>query len=107
MLAVVAIVNVHFEVTKPCDRFAPSFAGELAPRLVHQFWKTHELDSPRREWSESIRKQFPAPRWEYRLWNDTELDEFMRREYPEYVNLYEGYEFQIQRVDVARYFGPT
>lgn len=42
--------------------------------------------------------------WEYRLWNDDELLEFISKEFAWYKPHYLAYTRNIQRIDMARYF---
>jgi mannosyltransferase OCH1-like enzyme len=74
------------------------------PKIIHQTApgdqsKWHEI------WpkcQESWKRNFPD--WEYRMWTDEDLDEFMKTKYPEYYSMYTGYDMNIKRIDAARYF---
>jgi mannosyltransferase OCH1-like enzyme len=77
---------------------------ETVPKIIHQtapgdMSKWHEI------WpkcQESWKKNFPN--WEYKMWTDEDLDEFMRVKYPKYYEMYTGYDMNIKRIDAARYF---
>jgi mannosyltransferase OCH1-like enzyme len=44
------------------------------------------------------------PDWEYRLWTDEDNRNYIKTNYPEYLEIYDGYEYNIQRADIIRYF---
>ena len=74
------------------------------PRLLHQFapsnrsaWKAVWLAS-----QPSWAQQFPD--FEYRLWTDEDLHDFIARRFPAFLPTYLGYAHAINRVDTARYF---
>jgi len=74
------------------------------PKIIHQtapgdISKWHEI------WpkcQESWTRNFPD--WEYKMWTDEDLDQFMRVYYPDYYEMYRGYNMNIKRIDAARYF---
>ena len=74
------------------------------PRLIHQFapsnrsaWRPVWLAS-----QPSWAQQFPD--FEYRLWTDEDLREFIALRFPAFLPTYLGYAHAINRVDAARYF---
>lgn len=75
----------------------------MIPKLVHQTWKSREVA----HW---IFKKSQAsvtthlPHWEYRFWTDSDLDAFVRNEFPQYYDSWKGFDRHIKRVDMARYF---
>jgi len=74
------------------------------PKIIHQ---TAPQDTTKwnKMWfkcQESWWKHFPD--YEYRLWSDEDLDELVRTKYPEYYDMYRGYDKPIKRYDAARYF---
>lgn len=40
----------------------------------------------------------------FQLWTEKESREFIEREYPWFLNTYDGYRYPVQRVDTVRYF---
>ncbi len=72
------------------------------PRHIHQTWKTHQVPEKWRQSRDSCRKLNPG--YEYTLWSDADLEQFIAREYPWFLETYRGYPYPIQRVDAARYF---
>jgi hypothetical protein len=51
--------------------------------------------------SESWKKQFSD--WEYRFWNDDEIDNLVRTEYPEYYDMYNEFPVHIMKIDFVRF----
>lgn len=71
------------------------------PKILHFTWKGARL--PRRMAAIFERWQALHPDWEFRFYDDAGLRDFVVREFPEHLALYDGYPKQIQRVDVFRY----
>jgi hypothetical protein len=74
------------------------------PPLLHQFapsnrstWKPVWLAS-QPSWTQHFRG------FEYRLWADEDLDEFVAHRFPAFLPTYRSYASAINRVDAARYF---
>ncbi|EED20773.1 mannosyl phosphorylinositol ceramide synthase CSH1, putative [Talaromyces stipitatus ATCC 10500] len=44
------------------------------------------------------------PGWEYKLWSTAESREFLQREYPWVLPIYDSYRYPVQRVDTLKYF---
>jgi mannosyltransferase OCH1-like enzyme len=60
----------------------------------HKIWKRCQ-----KSWQEKF------PDFEYKMWHDEDLDEFMKTNYPDfYQNVYLKYDINIKRFDSARYF---
>lgn len=72
------------------------------PKIIHQTWKEKDLPS-NFELLSSTWKDF-HPDWEYRLWTDDMNRAFIRDNYPEFLEKYNSYPREIQRVDAVRYF---
>ena len=101
------IIGVHFYLRMElgrcsgCDNFS-----QIIPKIIHQTApadknKWHEI------WStcqQSWKTQFPAPKYEYKMWTDEDLNDLMKNDFPEYYDMYKGYDHNIKRVDIARYF---
>lgn len=74
------------------------------PKIIHQVWEG------RTEPSMPTRLQILArswkrnnPDWEYHLWNGKEMDELVETYFPEYLTLYKGFPYSVQRWDTIRY----
>ncbi|CAM4811486.1 unnamed protein product [Rotaria magnacalcarata] len=73
------------------------------PRIIHQTWKDASIP-PR--WNLSVRsvRKLNADHFEYRLWTDNDMHEFVREKEPDvYANTFLTYSHNIQRVDAFRY----
>jgi hypothetical protein len=72
------------------------------PMILHQTWVTKNV---RREFVKWIKKwkEF-HPDLEHWFWTDETARLFIEKKYPEYLDLYDSYPRNIQRVDVFRYF---
>jgi mannosyltransferase OCH1-like enzyme len=72
------------------------------PRIIHQTWKNHDIPY---EWQISQDEwQRHHPDWQYILWTDEDIREYMEAEHPEFMPLFNRYPHNIQRVDMMRYF---
>ena len=71
------------------------------PKIIHQTWKTGKIPD---EWRDPVAswKQF-HPDWEYHLWTDEDNRIFVQQAYPEFLDLYDAYTYNIQRADAIRY----
>jgi hypothetical protein len=70
------------------------------PRILHQTWKSHELPEPFRSYQAKWRALHPH--YEYRLYSDADNDALVRREFPQYYELYRAFPREIYRADLAR-----
>jgi len=71
------------------------------PKIVHQLWKNREIPARWKAASEAVRRYHRG--WEYRLWTDAAIDEYMRREHPDFYPVFAGFNRHIMRLDVFRY----
>ncbi|CAF3427145.1 unnamed protein product, partial [Rotaria sp. Silwood2] len=73
------------------------------PRIIHQTWKNAIIPERWNLTVQSVRK-LNADKFEYRLWTDDDMHEFVREKEPDlYVNTFLAYWYDIQRVDAFRY----
>lgn len=73
------------------------------PRIIHQTWKSKHVPS---HWKEAVQsvQQLNADQFEYRLWTDEQMHEYVRQVEPEfYKQTFLTYSLDIQRVDAFRY----
>lgn len=85
--------------------FDPVDDGDArVPKILHQ-----TAPADRAKWhpiweqcAASWRRHFPD--WTYVMWDDDDLDRFMRDNFPDYYPIYAALDAPIKRVDVARYF---
>jgi len=74
------------------------------PKIIHQtapgdISRWHPIWA---QCQESWKRNFPD--YEYKLWTDEDLDEFMESCHPDYYRMYKNYNLNIKRIDAARYF---
>ena len=74
------------------------------PKIIHQVWEGRtepkmptRLQILARTWREQ------NPDWEYHLWNGEEMDELVEKHFPEYLSMYRGFPYNVQRWDTIRY----
>ncbi len=72
------------------------------PRIIHQIY---EDPAGPPEWlltlAETWKEHHPA--WEYRFWDKKEMEDFLGKEFPEFIQTYRAYSFNVQRWDAIRY----
>lgn len=73
------------------------------PKIIHQIWSGVDEPLPEefRSLGETWKRDYPD--WEYRLWDNKKMIEFVKSEYPEYWFVYQKYPFNVQRWDAIRY----
>lgn len=77
----------------------------MISKTIHQIWMTDDDRPIPTMWKTNInvlRKLHPH--YEYRLWNKTSMLKFIRTYYPEYIQLFQEYDYEIQKIDAFRYF---
>jgi len=74
---------------------------EVTPRILHQTWKTTEIPSNLRGFVQSCKAMNSD--YEYHLWTDQDLYQFIHRFFPQYAAAYDNFAQNIERVDFARY----
>ena len=73
----------------------------MIPKIIHQTWKTNQIPE---EWQAFVKSwKFHHPDWEYKLWTNDDGEEFVERFYPDFLNVYLAYPYDIQRADAIRY----
>ena len=74
------------------------------PKIIHQLapQDTSKWPNVWYECQASWKKQYPD--YQYMLWTDEKMDEFMQHEFPSYYEMYKSYPLQIHRIDAVRYF---
>lgn len=74
------------------------------PKIIHQTAPADESKWPptwklcQKTWKEKF------PSWEYKFWNDEDLENLIKEDYSWFYPTYKGYDQQIKRVDAARCF---
>lgn len=74
------------------------------PKIIHQ-----TAPSDTKKWhpvwyscQKSWKKYFPT--YQYMMWTDEDLNNLIKTDFPEYLEMFQGYDQNIKRVDIARYF---
>jgi mannosyltransferase OCH1-like enzyme len=71
------------------------------PRIVHQLWKDKNVPARWRKAIASVRRYHKG--WEYRLWTDALIDDYVRTKHPRFYPVFTGMNRHIMRIDVFRY----
>eukprot|EP00210_Caulerpa_lentillifera_P001107 g1068.t1 len=75
--------------------------GERIPRIIHQTYKSEKLPSGMvslvKSWIDM------NPNWTYRFYNDTDCLEFVKNEFPQYLDAYKSLPKNVERSDFFRY----
>ncbi|KAK3717236.1 CSG1/SUR1-like protein [Vermiconidia calcicola] len=78
---------------------------QLIPKIIHQTYINESIPPVWQDAQQScLDLHRPEDGWEYKLWTDDKMSEFIRDEYPWFVDTFEGYPYPIQRADAIRYF---
>ena len=72
------------------------------PRIIHQIYEdpagpTPDLLRIAESWKRNM------PDWEYRFWNRSMIDDFLKTTCPDFEGCYRSYPFNVQRWDAIRY----
>jgi inositol phosphorylceramide mannosyltransferase catalytic subunit len=74
------------------------------PKVMHQLYFPDESTAPddyRRYRAAAVTMH---PDWEHRFWTEATARDFLRERYPDFLPVYDGYPYRIQRCDAIRYF---
>ena len=73
------------------------------PRIIHQIWSSKRIPLPSVfcELAETWKEKHPD--WQYILWDDLMMEDFMKNNFPQYMEMYNHFLYDIQRWDVIRY----
>lgn len=73
-------------------------------KIIHQSWKTKDIPYSvyKKEWIDSWKKKNLD--WEYKFWTDEDNRNLVEKYYPQYLELYDGYERPIAKADISRFF---
>jgi mannosyltransferase OCH1-like enzyme len=73
----------------------------VIPRILHQTWKTTDIPD---EWQACVESwKTLHPQWQYKLWTDDTGRWFIQNHYPDFLNIYDAFSYNIQRADAIRY----
>lgn len=93
-----------FLTERDLNRFSRQTVSQhRIPRIIHQTWRTRHVPERWNRTVESVRRH-NALQFEYRLWTDDDIHEFVREKQPDfYQHTFVKYPLNIQRVDAFRY----
>lgn len=85
------------------------FSIENREKIIHQIWfnfsKTKKGEKPNNKIQGMIKKcKLLNPDWKYILWTEEMAMKLLKDKYEWFIDTYNKYEFDIQRVDAIRYF---
>ena len=73
----------------------------MIPKIIHQTWKT--LDVPD-EWKDAVEScKNKHKDYKHNIWTDEMMENFVKKEYPDFYDTYMSYTHDIQRCDTFRY----
>jgi mannosyltransferase OCH1-like enzyme len=75
--------------------------SDMIPQLIHQTARTRDISKKCIPYVDKLRALHPD--WEYHLWTDEENLVFVRKEFPEFVEVFTRLPRNIMRADVIRY----
>ena len=73
------------------------------PSIIHQIWSGIDEPLPKRfkmlgdTWKEH------HPSWEYMFWDNERMNSFVQEHYPQFWDIYNSFQYNIQRWDAIRY----
>jgi len=79
------------------------------PKIIHQIYV--DLEEPLSYLKEppsylkklSLSWKEMNPSWEYKFWNKDDIDLFLNKYYPELIDIYQSFPYDVQRLDAIRY----
>ena len=77
-----------------------SLKGDI-PLIIHQTWKTKDLDGKFKQGVQSWKTL--NPEFEHRLYDDTDCLNFVKINYPMYLQFYKNLELPVHKADIFRY----
>lgn len=73
------------------------------PKIIFQTWKSRtDIPEHLAYWSNTFRKHNPD--YTFRLWDDKDNRAFIAKNFPWFLETYDGYPAEIYRADAVRYF---
>jgi mannosyltransferase OCH1-like enzyme len=74
------------------------------PKILHQIWINERPDPPA-EWA-AARAKWKAhhPEWKHMIWCKHHARAYIAQWHPTFVDVFDGYPHEIQRIDMIRYF---
>jgi mannosyltransferase OCH1-like enzyme len=73
------------------------------PKILYQTWKTKVLPEKFQSNVQKWKYMLPRGEWKYLLLDDEDLRNLVKDNFPKYLEAYDGFTQNIERVDFARY----
>ena len=73
------------------------------PKIIHQLWSDKERPLPEHFLKMADTWKYDYPDWQYIYWNDHRMSSFILEHFPEYLDIYNRFPYNIQRWDAIRY----
>ena len=69
----------------------------VIPKIIHQLWSGIDEPLPKhfRQFGETWKTCHPD--WEYQFWDNDRMNAFINQYYPDYWNIYQSFQYNIQR----------
>ena len=93
-----AEVQKHILLSDLKEREVSEVTVPPFPRIVHQTWKDYHVPETMGVWMSSWHKYNTD--WEYWFWTDQDILNFVTSQFPEFLDLYNGYDQNIMRNDL-------
>jgi mannosyltransferase OCH1-like enzyme len=76
---------------------------KMIPKIIHQIWSG--IDEPLSEHFKMLGETWKEhhPAWKYEFWDNDRMWRFVKTYYPEHLDTYNSYPYNIQRWDAIRY----
>lgn len=73
------------------------------PKVIHQIWSgvNEPLPGLFKVFSKTWKRHHPT--WEYMLWDNQKMIDFIQEFYPFYLDIYNAFKYDVQRWDAIRY----
>lgn len=75
----------------------------MIPKIIHQIWSDIYRPLPRNLEALGETWKNCHPEWKYMLWNEERMSQFITENFPEYLETYNAFPYNVQRWDAIRY----
>lgn len=93
---------LHTEAVIPQNESHLVSQKVVVPKIIHQMWKDANVPAQWQTTRAMCKRMYGE--FQHRLWTDASMREFLGKEYPWFLSVYDSYPYDIQRADAARYF---
>ena len=77
------------------------YSNDTIPKIIIQTWKSNDIPSKYNDYIISIKKYNPD--YKYLFFTDEDIENFLKKEYPNYYDTYLKLPVKIQKIDFFRY----